>query len=301
MRDPRRTFVCIALAALFGTSACAAPTAPDEDEGAASGASAATVGARTAVRVTSPDLHQWMRDLWDRGMQPATAGQFLVECASVVELPGAHLCAAPSPDATNKALVRATLYTEGGMGHPRGVVPSHEGQATRVAMAVAAGHDLRSEHLQAFWRDAKRACTTKGRAFCPSAEEKALFEGYLLPAMQGGRPFVVIAFGATSVDTTGSHEILHAQYFLTPAFRAATDSFWKDVVTERDKAKARELFAPHYDVKDEGLVANEFMAYLLAYGAASSTLSEFVPAYADRLRQALETAGAAPLEVVPER
>lgn len=287
--------VALGAASAMGSAGCEAarPTdAPEEDT-----AEAIAVGTRERVAMTTDELQRWMTSVYDRGA--AANDMTVIECAEVAELAGVHACAGPMAYAVNLAFARATMYAEGGFGSERESVSSHERASQAGALHGYGGHDLKSESLQAFWRDAKTSCAKKGRAYCPSAAEKAVFEGYLLPAIAAGRLSVLIAFGATSADVMASHELLHAQYFVTPALRSTVQTFWKEQLTGEDKRAVREALASTYDVRDEGLVQNELFAYLLQRDAEHGVLRDQVSEHAPRLRAALATAGIEPLETKP--
>jgi hypothetical protein len=81
-----------------------------------------------------------------------------------------------------------------------------------------------------------------------------------------------------------------------PTFAATADTFWAERVSAEDKAQVRQQLAPIYDVTDELLVRNEFVAYVLD-GSASHPLASIAPTYRVALRDQLTKAGAAPLEI----
>lgn len=247
------------------------------------------------MRLTE-SLDEWLASIERKAKATDPAGLGYTECASVEELPGAHVCGSSTTLAMNDALMRASLFAEGNFGAKRGSVVSREDPAYRQGIAYAAGHDLRAEHLVAFWEAAKHACEEKGEEYCVTPGERKLFEGYVLPRTVAGRPFVLIAFSADRAREVFSHEILHAQYFLMPTFAATADTFWAERVSAEDKAQVRQELAPVYDVTDELLVRNEFAAYVLD-AWTSDPLASIAPTYRVALRDQLTNAGAPPLEM----
>lgn len=240
-------------------------------------------------------LDEWSAEITARGASESFAATGYTECVAVAELEGALLCGSSSLIAMNRALIRASLYAEGNFGATRGSVVSTEDPAYRRGLIDARGHDVRSEHLAGFWEDAKRACEQKGPSYCPTPEERTLFEQHVLPLVAKAHPFVVLAIAVQEDRTFLSHELLHAQYFLFDSFRATTDEYWMQEVSSEDKAAARSALRLVYDVSDELLVRNEFMAYVLQPGAERSLLARFVPTHRTRLADRLIANGTPPL------
>lgn len=287
----------VGLAALAG--GCAADDASIDPEAAEvasvvdvpSPPRARTVVSRAPVRLEG-ELDTWMADVARRGARQTT-----IECAEAAELEGAHLCASSSLSTMNRAFLRASIYAEGNYGARRGEVVSVDDVAYRMGMPRAEGHDIRAEHLRAFWSAARRACNERGPRFCPTRAEKELFEGYVLERLDEQRPFVLLAFAADGARALVAHEVLHAQYFLSPTFAAATNRFWAEAVSEDDRLRALERLAPVYDVGDALLVRNEFMAYVLMPDAEFQMLAPLAPTYRGGLRNALVESGSPPLDV----
>ena len=268
-----------------GGEAEAAPTGP--------------VGARGGLSVER-DLKGWTERVTFLGDAAPDKATGYTECAPITEVDGGHVCASSSPGFMNLALMRASLFAEGNFGGKRGAVAATSDMPYRRGLAEAGGHDLRSEHLEGFWRGAERACAEQGASYCATREERALFEGYILPLLGAGRPFVLIAFPSRAGGSVVSHEILHAQYFLERPYRDATDRFWDERVTAPDKSAVKDALAWAYDVSDDVLVRNEFMAYVLEPGARAGQLGAFVETYRLPLSDALRRAGTPPISVSME-
>lgn len=78
-----------------------------------------------------------------------------------------------------------------------------------------------------------------------------------------------------------THEISHAEYYSNPHFRRWCRKFWREVMTERQRANFRVFLAKSgYDADNEDLMINETQAYLLytpdprAFSPAMAGLSE---------------------------
>jgi hypothetical protein len=278
--------LAVLLAFVAGGAGC---SAAEDASGPHAIGTSGQLAVRPSIRV-SGGIADWLASVDAAGARSPYA-----ECAPVAELEGAHACVWSSAVAMNQALIRASLYAEGNFGARRGEIASLDDAAYSQGIRVAGGHDLRREQLGPFWETLGRACAEKGPSYCATAAERELFEAFVLPRLASGAPFVLIAFPTNGGQSVIAHEILHAQYFVLPAFRQQVDGFWASAVPEHDKATIRQELAPAYDVSDDLLVRNEFMAYVLSQGPL---LQRFTPIYGAPLRDALSRAGAPPL-VVP--
>ncbi len=251
---------------------------------------------RESIQLSS-ELRGWTARVTNRGRDVEDSATGYTECAPIAELEGGHVCASSSSAFMNRALLRASLFAEGNFGAVRGKVASTSDPAYRYGLVDAGGHDLRSEHLGAFWTGVERACAELGATYCATREERLLFEVYILPLLAQGRPFALIAFPSDDGGAAIAHEIFHAQYFLQAPYRETTDRFWDERVSATDKESVRNTLSAVYDVTDDVLVRNEFMAYVLQPGGELHLLATFVPDYRTTLRDALTRAGTPPLQV----
>lgn len=224
------------------------------------------------------------------------------ECAEVIEIKGAYLCASGSLKEMNEALARASIYTEGLFGvAPKTIVALDSDAYTYSAMIN--GHDLRSESLKEFWQDLQAACRIDQRK-CPQSKEKELFEQFIVPKLKEGRPFVIVTYalrGGIPWDEVVTHELMHAQYFLEPMFRSVADTFWAQRVSSSDKQAAKEILGVIYNVNDELLLKNEFQAYMLMSGAETSMLPTLVAKYRQPMLDAMKAKGVTPIQVQSDR
>jgi hypothetical protein len=227
------------------------------------------------------------------------------ECRETEEIRSAYLCISNTQKGMNSSLGRASAFIEG-VGGPRGELvkqtdPTYVSYKTRIG-----GHDLRGADLLRFNDAVVEACAKSkdDPAYCYNAYEKDIFENFILPRAKKDPNFVVITFGHTSnMDwrEVVTHEILHAQYFIDPKFRAIADQFWNDALEDEDRAEVRDALSAYYDPEDELLMRNEFQAYMLMAGAENNLLREFVSRYRKPLFVDLAKAGIKPVQVQEER
>ena len=65
-------------------------------------------------------------------------------------------------------------------------------------------------------------------------------------------------------DTMLHHEVSHGEFFTNPAYRAHCERFWRERLSESERALFRSFLAGNgYDPADETLMINEMQAYLM--------------------------------------
>ena len=65
-------------------------------------------------------------------------------------------------------------------------------------------------------------------------------------------------------DTMLHHEVSHGEYFTNPGYRAHCERFWRERLSEAERALFRRFLANYgYDPADETLMINEMQAYLM--------------------------------------
>ena len=254
------------------------------------------VEATDGIRGWQQTLDANMRALKDAGQYPASGYS---ECRETREVPGAFLCQSDTPLTMNLAFVRASLYVEGDFGVPHGTVVRQDDPAFQKALRRVAGNDLPGADLREFESAARMACQTDS-ARCLNAQETEMYRDVVGPLAQSTKPFVVISFGRKSFLTYNgvvSHETMHAQYFLQPAYRSVADDFWKNQMTEDQRMEIRNALSGVYDAKNELLMRNEFQAYMLMADAKSAHLGRYVSLYRGPLMDAMTKAGVIPVQV----
>jgi hypothetical protein len=194
-------------------------------------------------------------------------------------------------------LARASIYAQGLYGIPAGTVVSPDAPVVRTFIARAGGQDLRSDQLFAFYHAAAVRARRDGRYALTSAERRMRALVQRLAHYYGGRSFVLLTFGLTYEPTVVvGHELLHAQYFMEPGYRAAVEAYWCKLPWWQRSA-VRRVLSPTYQKTNDALIKNEFQAYLLQRAAERATLADFVPAHRHRLRKHLRDAGHPPVRV----
>lgn len=221
------------------------------------------------------------------------------ECAPTKELSAGYLCMSFEAQRMNLALTRASLFVEGNGGpETKGVLALHNDPTVLSYLGMIGGHDLRAQDLVRFYKEVQRKCAEDAR-YCANAEEKEFFDGFILPQARKNPEMVLITFGVyshMSWDVVVTHEIMHAQYFLQPAFAKVVDDYWA-AMPESARGQVRDVLAEHYDRTDEFLMKNEFQAYILMYGAERSELGFLVGTHRDALMAKMKAAGVQPIQV----
>jgi len=298
-----------AVAACGGARGPAEP-APDPAVGSA-GASSQAAGWRSClldgaspciseapIRVGS-ELIAWSNWIADHAEQGGGDAP-VTECRWVAELEQVLLCGNPDKEAMNPPLTRISIFVEN---KPRVVVP-HADPLYRSLLYRIGGHDLMRRHprgthpdMTAFYAALDAACA-KDRTICGDESEQAM-RALLERAWVDKPSFVLLTFahhGGVPDDEAVSHEILHAQYFTDPKFRAAIDDYWTGL-GEGGRAAVRAHLGTFYNPKDDELMANELMAYVLMSGAEQSRFGMLVDPYGPALAKLLASRGIKPIAV----
>ena len=202
----------------------------------------------------------------------AASGRFnRIACAEVAERSATILCLFKDVVVGNLAFYRAASWIEGTRAvAPRQFVAGYAAYADVLAPPAryVDGFDLQWRDLEAY-RDAAVAACPHDPASCLNRTEAQLFEHLLVPlALQRG-DFVILAAGYGKPDIVG-HELLHAQYFLFPKYRAVIDCYFERELTDAARAEVLADLEGEYDVANRFLVRNEFQAYLLQPGDLAS-------------------------------
>jgi len=242
------------------------------------------VFAHSEVRRMDPVLvnngiHSWQlsfrKNLESFNSKEAQSGNAgYMECAEMVELPGAFICQGDKPK-IDRSFGRASSYIESKGSSEKRTVVKKDDPTFRKQMKEIEAHDLLGSDLLEFHDQVNKICAETGDdQLCPSDDEKELFDQLIVPLSQDVKKFVVLAFsekpGSKATATILGHELLHAQYFLQDSFREIVDQFWEEQITAKDKAYFSKKLEPDYDIHNSFLLKNEFQAYLLEPAAFSS-------------------------------
>jgi hypothetical protein len=224
----------------------------------------------------------------------------VTECRWVAELEQVLLCGSYDRRAMNPPLTRAAIFVEV---RAHTVVRRDELVFMRYNASIG-GFDLLKDHpdptrpdLLHFYAAIDRACAADA-ALCPDEHERAM-RAMLERAWAGKPKFVLVTFahaGTIPDDEVVSHEILHAQYFTTPAYRGAIEAYWR-ALTEAQRAEIRRSLAGAYNASDEELMQNEFQAYVLMSGGERASLRHLIPAHREPLLELLGERGVLPIAV----
>jgi hypothetical protein len=224
----------------------------------------------------------------------------VTECRWVAELEQVLLCGSYDRNAMNPPLTRAAIFVEV-RAH---TVIGRDDSLYAVYNARIGGFDLLKDHpdparpdLLHYYAALDRACASSS-ALCADEPERAMRA--LLERAWADKPkFVLVTFahvGFIPDDEVVSHEILHAQYFTTPAYRAAIEEYWRGL-SDRQRAAIRASLAAVYNPKDEELMQNEFQAYVLMSGGERARLGHFVDAHREPMLELLAARGVKPITV----
>jgi len=323
MADGLRYLIAPALAALAALG-CAGPGAPSEPRGPApAGSAAAPAGSAAAPAAAAPwrscllddaapclsaapvhldrELIAWSDWIAAYAAQHAHEHALgVTECRWVAELEQVLLCGSSDRAAMNPPLARAAIFIEV---RANTVIDRRDRFYARYATAVG-GFDLRKDHpdparpdLLGYYAAVDRECAAHA-ALCADEPERAM-RGLLERAWAGKPSFVLVTFahdGPVPDDEVVSHEILHAQYFTTPAYREVIDAYWRGLA-EAQRAEVRASLAGAYNTDDDELMANELQAYILMSGGESARLGGLVAAHRAPLLDRLAARGVRPLAV----
>ena len=224
----------------------------------------------------------------------------VTECRWVAELDQVLLCGSSDLEAMNPPLMRPSMFVEQ---RPRVVVKRSDPQYLEL-VGLVGGFDLVKDHpdparpdLLGFYAAVDAACATD-RTSCADDREQAMRT--LLERAWVDKPnLVLVTFASRStipVDETVSHEMLHAQYFTSPAFRQVVDAYWTNLpLGARNRVRA--ALSPPYNGQDDELMRNELQAYMLMSGAESAHLRRLVGTHRAPLLAQLAASGLAPIQV----
>jgi hypothetical protein len=269
----------------------------------------ATVWVDGGVVRAEDGLPEWNQEIIERAQaSPASATGFQ-HCRETAEVQGSFFCVGLHLKDINRAIARISIWAEGISDTPPHTVVKTNSQVYSNALSWILGNDVQSPDIIEFHQEMTQLCA-QDKNYCLNAHEKEIWDAFILPRIESGEPFAIITyalksmpFGSNWLDVA-SHELLHAQYFLQPAFRATVDAYWDDegrvTATERTKI-SQKLNSIGYQTSTEPgkdfVLRNEFQAYVLMSGASSSHLKAYVPKHRQPLTDLLTQAGAAPIQV----
>ncbi|ABC23956.1 hypothetical protein [Rhodospirillum rubrum] len=216
-----------------------------------------------------------------------------LSCARPVEMPAVVLCLFANSSMITGVLGRASVFAERSHG---AVIDARlaEPFAARPPVAIR-GADLPAATIAAFAAKAARLCAGDEPAACPKAEERAFYDAIVRPALAEDPQSVILAAGAgPGARATLSHELAHGRYFTDATTRAVVARYWREEMSENQRAMIRDILGRIYLAVDEALLINEFQAHVLQC-PADSGMTPIAEIHRAPLTQALDAAGAPPL------
>ncbi|MDO9415537.1 hypothetical protein [Pararhizobium sp.] len=217
-----------------------------------------------------------------------------VECRELSDVGNAFLCLTQTSELLTRLMARASYFKEAS---PRGqIVSVNDGRFMGSDQAHYVGHDTVAKSINAFYAKSAEKCV-ESRELCVSPLEKELFDKVIEPLRKRQvTNFAILAVEARadSFMSNVTHEILHARYYLSPAYRSVVTKFWKKNVAPDDRDKIRKFLADTYNFEGpegETLLMNEFQAYTLEEDADKnvSGFARIERAYGVPLKNALNS------------
>ena len=227
------------------------------------------------------DIEAWAKSLKVAAQMALIHGQHeaLTECRFAKPLNRVLVCATYLQRDMNAQLLRATIFTEGGIGnHRQHEVVDTTDPVLKDHADVIGGHDIKSSELNAFYQAAREQCQRGHAAACLTPAEQAFYDTIKVQLQK--EVLVLIAFSIQSEQASAkalvSHEYLHARYFLDHHYRQQVQDVWQKLPQKTRLAITKNLIALGYNATDDALIQNEFQAYILMSDAESSQLAAWV-------------------------
>jgi len=219
-------------------------------------------------------------------------------CAELAELPGAFVCCSRNKALMNRAFSRMSIFMGGLAKWPHGSLPADGSPIVKWARDAVQGNNLPGRVLIDFAAKQTR----------PTRAEQEVLDVFGKVAKTRGENFYVIAIASGAAvapyKVAVSHEILHAQYLLSPGMKPIVDRFWKETMTGDERREIYSLLKGSYNVDDDAILIDETQAFLLMDGAENFQLRKFALGDAGRrdlrslLLRGLEAARITPLQVL---
>ena len=213
---------------------------------------------------------------------------FAMKCAPIQQIQGGYLCLSNRRTGMNQALLRIGVYWGAGAHLTPGSLISDQSPKLRAMEKGVYGHNLPGDVVLSFY-----AKMDQESAQYPMTSREKEFRGALENVSQiahANGQFYLIAVDANIPDYRFgvSHEIKHAQAYLTPGAMNAFKDFWLTQVREQDKTLVRKTLSPMYNTENEPVMWDEFQAYLLEDNARNDWLAFLVTRYRARLQAAIK-------------
>ena len=211
-----------------------------------------------------------------------------IECAEIQELPRTFICCSFYQKDINDALTRAGIFMGAGKGMQAGTLPKQSDFTLINYKKLVAGHNLPGPTLTEFFQAVEKADAAAKANPAEAAFAEKFMASKRVASLSG--QFYVIGFSIQNVKdqrSVISHEIFHAYHFLNSEYRNTILKFWRDVVSNEDRTAITNEIGRAYNVDDEGLVVDEFQAYLIQSRAEGDRMKNFVAKYRQPLMNEL--------------
>jgi hypothetical protein len=152
------------------------------------------------------------------------------------------------------------------------------------------GHDYSAASLARFF-----ALADRDHLVLNEQEERlrrlARQEGWLAPGAVGGLITLTTVGSAPDIDARARqvilhHELSHGEYFTNATFAAWVHTFWREALTDEDRAAFRRFLGGEgYDIQEEDVMMNEMQAYLMQTRDARYFSAELLGLPEDRVEQ----------------
>ncbi len=194
-----------------------------------------------------------------------------IRCVQIAEATNVFLCMSYHHEILNGTMWRFSIFSEGFSTVNKRTVVSHDHPAGRYIQAFIGGFNTPGAELTGFFTTVKDSdLSAQERAF-----KKAVYDRIIERIGGPSEEFYVVSIPMTGPGTmtffdTASHELLHAQHRMTPAYKKIVTDFWNDEVTGEHRSIFIKSIADIYDTSDLSTVIDEFQAYLLQRGAEAN-------------------------------
>ncbi len=224
--------------------------------------------------------------------QPAALDR--IWCRDLSDIPRTSVCISQSAESVNQTLSRASAFIEGLSGGEAGIIHSWDDKRAKITMLWGiAGHDLRSSDMQRFY-DALEAKCVDDVTLCITEPETAMktYSQSKTKELGGDTTLIALGLDDRSYLATLSHELIHAQFFQSPAFHDLIRGFWEAHSADDSWLQyvVKDL-GRDYDQKNTELMMNEMAAYVLEEPNYSEYLTERKKEFSAEIHKRAESLG----------
>jgi hypothetical protein len=223
-----------------------------------------------------------------------------IRCVQIAEAKNVFLCMSYHHEILNGTMWRFSIFSEGFSTVKKRTVVGHDHPAGKYIKAFIGGFNTPGAELTGFFAVVKDAdLSAQERIF-----KKEVYHQIIERIGGPSEEFYVVSIPMTGTGImtffdTASHELLHAQHRMTPAYKKIVTEFWNDEVASEHRRIFTESIADIYDTSDLSTVIDEFQAYVLQKGSEAGAYGtvgkfegvDFVAKYRESLVKRLTQAG----------